>query len=205
MTMARVHTQSNPRRGVGAGSKQSAAKRTSIRARAEATPGGGAAADKPTPVGKQGELRKLGDSDLMVSEICLGTMTWGKQNTEREAHQQLNYAVGDRGVNFIDTAEMYPVPTEAETQGLTDKYIGSWLRKGSTRREDIVLATKVSGRSERITWLPRENDETPRVKRKHIMESVEHSLERLGTDYIDLLQIHWPDRYVPLFGGGEGA
>lgn len=173
-----------------------------IRSRRVAVRAEVSSADKSAPVGKPGELRRLGDSDLMVSEICLGSMTWGKQNTEAEAHEQLNYAIGDSGVNFIDTAEMYPVPTEADTQGLTDKYIGSWLRDAtSVRREDVVLATKVSGRSERITWLPRENDETPRVKRKHIMESVEHSLTRLGTDYIDLLQIHWPDRYVPLFGG----
>jgi len=164
------------------------------------TTGSAPAAQKPSPFGQPGERRKLGDSDLMVSECCLGTMTWGKQNTEKEAHEQLNFAVGDSGVNFIDTAEMYPIPTEAGTQGLTDKYIGNWLKRGSTRREDIVLATKVSGRSERITWLPRENNETPRVTRKQIMESVEFSLQRLNTDYIDLLQIHWPDRYVPLFG-----
>ena len=96
-----------------------------------------------------------------------------------EASSQLYYAF-ENGVNFIDTAEMYPVPTEADTQGLTDKYIGSWLKQGNVRREDVVLASKVSGRSERITWLPREGGETPRVKRKHIMESVEHSLTRLA-------------------------
>ena len=84
--------------------------------------------------------RNLGeDGSLRVSEAMLGTMTWGEQNTEAEAFEQLDYAL-EHGVNFIDTAEMYPVPTEAETQGLTDKYIGSWLKKGSTRREDIVLA-----------------------------------------------------------------
>ena len=187
------------RRGVGFGEEnvgRREAMETSVRAAAEDSP-----SPSPSLFGKPGELRRLGDSDLMVSEICLGSMTWGKQNTEREAHDQLNFAIGESGVNFIDTAEMYPVPTEPETQGRTDKYIGSWLRTSSVRREDVVLATKVSGRSERITWLPRENNETPRVKRKHIMESVEHSLSRLGTDYIDLLQIHWPDRYVPLFGG----
>eukprot|EP00982_Pelagococcus_subviridis_P012947 31203-Pelagococcus_subviridis.AAC.4 len=151
----------------------------------------------PARKGNPGELRLLGDSDLMISEICLGTMTFGKQNTERDAHAQLSYAV-DAGVNFIDTAEMYPVPTEAARQGKTDEYIGTWLR--SRRREDVVLATKVSGRSDRITWLPRGDNETPRVKRKHIMESVEHSLSRLQVDHIDLLQIHWPDRYVSLFG-----
>ena len=144
------------------------------------------------------ELKKvrLGSSDLVVPEICLGTMTWGQQNSEQDAHNQLTYAL-DRGINFMDTAEMYPVPTKAETQGKTDVYISSWLKK--QKRDAIVLATKVSGRSDRITWL-REHQDTTKVDKKNIMYSVEKSLERLGTDYIDLLQIHWPDRYVPLFG-----
>lgn len=146
------------------------------------------------------KLRKLGDSDLMVNEICLGTMTWGKQNTEEEAHQQLTYAIKERGINFIDTAEMYPVPTEATTQGRTDKYIGSWLKKGEVARDKIILATKVSGASERITWV-RDSGKGTRVSAADIKESVDKSLKRLGTDYIDLLQIHWPDRYVSLFGG----
>lgn len=143
-------------------------------------------------------LRELGSSALVVPEVCLGTMTWGKQNTEAEAHEQLSYAK-DRGVNFLDTAEMYPVPTEAETQGRTDRYIGSWLKE--QKREDIILATKVCGRSDRIDWV-RNGGANPIVDRKNILESVEKSLERLQTDYIDLLQIHWPDRYVPLFGDG---
>lgn len=140
--------------------------------------------------------RRLGNSDLVVPEICLGTMTWGKQNTETEAHEQLSYAL-DQGINFLDTAEMYPVPTEAETQGLTDKYIGTWLK--DQKRDDLILASKVCGRSDRITWI-REEGATPTVTAEQIMWSVEQSLARLQTDYIDLLQIHWPDRYVPLFG-----
>lgn len=140
---------------------------------------------------------RLGDSDLLVSECCLGTMTWGNQNTEEEAHEQLNYA-WECGVNFLDTAEMYPVPPSQETQGKTDIYIGTWLKQ--QRREDVILATKVSGYG-RQSYL-REGGELPRVNEKNIVESVDKSLQRLGTDYIDLLQIHWPDRYVPLFGAG---
>lgn len=147
-------------------------------------------------VTKLPKMRQLGDSDLIVSDICLGTMTWGKQNTEQEAHAQLSYAF-DSGINFLDTAEMYPVPVEAATQGTTDRYISTWLK--NQKREDVILATKVCGRSDRVTWV-REGDESPKVDRKNIMYSVEKSLMRLNTDYIDLLQIHWPDRYVPLFG-----
>jgi len=140
-------------------------------------------------------IRKLGDSDLMVSEICLGTMTWGEQNTEADAHEQMSYAFAN-GVNFMDTAELYPVPTKAESQGKTDQYIGTWLK--NQKREDVILASKVCGRSDRLTWFRDEG--TPIVDRKNIMEGVEKNLVRLQTDYIDLLQIHWPDRYVPLFG-----
>lgn len=126
-------------------------------------------------------------------------MTWGKQNTEAEAHQQLSYA-WDMGINFMDTAEMYPVPTEAATQGRTDLYIGTWLKGSGRRREDVVLATKVSGYSERTTWV-RNPQRTTRVTADQIKESVDASLKRLQVDHVDLLQIHWPDRYVPLFGG----
>lgn len=145
---------------------------------------------------KAADRVKLGDSDLSVSACCLGTMTWGKQNTEAEAHEQLSFAL-DQGINFIDTAEMYPVPTEASTQGLTDKFIGSWLK--GRKREEVVLASKVSGYSDRTTWV-RDPPRTTRVDRQQIVESVDASLKRLGTSHIDLLQIHWPDRYVPLFG-----
>ncbi|KXZ41733.1 hypothetical protein GPECTOR_301g817 [Gonium pectorale] len=142
----------------------------------------------------------LGDSDLLVSACCLGTMTWGKQNTEAEAHEQLSYA-WDMGINFMDTAEMYPVPVEAATQGRTDRYIGTWLKSGLRKREEVVLATKVSGYSDRSPWV-RNPPRTTRVNREQILESVDASLKRLQVDHVDLLQIHWPDRYVPLFGSG---
>lgn len=135
---------------------------------------------------------------MTVSEVCLGTMTWGKQNTIDEGVEQLNVAFDQYGLNFLDTAEMYPVPTEASTQGATDETVGKWLK--TRKREDVVLASKVCGASDRIDWVRKDNRK-PRVTKADIVESVESSLERLGTDYIDLLQIHWPDRYVPLFGG----
>ncbi|KAI9087495.1 hypothetical protein K1719_030635 [Acacia pycnantha] len=142
------------------------------------------------------EYRKLGDSDLNISEITLGTMTFGEQNTEKEAHDMLSYAFG-HGINALDTAEMYPIPINQETQGRTDLYIGSWLKSQS--RDKIILATKVSGYTERLTYL-RDNAKVVRVDASNIKESVEKSLKRLGTDYIDLLQIHWPDRHVGAFG-----
>ncbi|XAR48962.1 hypothetical protein NMG60_11031960 [Bertholletia excelsa] len=140
--------------------------------------------------------RKLGDSDLNISEITMGTMTFGEQNTEKEAHEMLSYAF-ERGINALDTAETYPIPIKKETQGRTDIYVGNWLK--SQPRDKVILATKVSGYSERSTYL-RDNAKVVRVDAANIRESVEKSLKRLNTDYIDLLQIHWPDRYVPLFG-----
>ncbi|KAK3032044.1 hypothetical protein RJ639_035481 [Escallonia herrerae] len=142
------------------------------------------------------EYRKLGYSDLVLSEITLGTMTFGEQNTEEEAHEMLAYAF-EQGVNAIDTAEAYPIPVRKETQGRTDLYTGSWLK--SQPRDKVILATKVCGYSERSSYL-RENANVLRVDAANIKESVEKSLKRLNTDYIDLLQIHWPDRYVALFG-----
>ncbi|CAL0333515.1 unnamed protein product [Lupinus luteus] len=142
------------------------------------------------------EYRKLGDSDLNISEITLGTMTFGEQNTEKESHGILNYAF-ENGINALDTAEAYPIPMKKETQGSTDLYVGSWLKSQS--RDKIILATKVCGYSERASYL-RDNANILRVDAANIKESVEKSLKRLGTDYIDLLQIHWPDRYVALFG-----
>eukprot|EP01082_Thalassiosira_pseudonana_P002265 g2343.t1 g2343 contig11:1227099-1228553(+) len=141
---------------------------------------------------------KLGSSELVVSKVCMGTMTFGEQNTLEEGVEQLNRAFDEYGVNFLDTAEMYPVPTKAETAGKTDKAVASFLK--SFPRQDVILATKVSGRSDRINWLRTDGSSTI-VNRKQILESVDASLERLGTDYIDLLQIHWPDRYTGgLFG-----
>ena len=144
------------------------------------------------------DYRKLGRTDLEVSAICLGTMTFGQQNSESDGHAQLDYAV-ERGVNFIDTAEIYSIPPRPETQGSTERIIGSWLaRRGG--RDKVVLATKVCGRGD-ANWL-REKGETPRLDRRNIAYAVEGSLKRLQTDYIDLYQLHWPDRAMLLFGAG---
>lgn len=143
------------------------------------------------------EYRKLGKTDIDVSAIGLGTMTFGEQNSEAEAHDQLDYAL-DRGVNFIDAAEMYPVPPRAETQGLTEQYIGSWLAR-TGRRDEIVLATKVTGHARTNMDYIRDGD-TPRLTPAHIRRAVEASLTRLQTDYVDLYQLHWPDRFTNMFG-----
>ena len=128
----------------------------------------------------------------------MGTMTFGEQNTIDEGVEQLNKAWDEYGVNFLDTAEMYPVPTKAETAGRTDQAVAKFIKSRS--RDDVILATKVAGRSERINWLRKDGSSTV-VNRKQILESVDASLSRLGVDYIDLLQIHWPDRYIGgLFG-----
>ncbi len=142
--------------------------------------------------------RKLGKSDLVVSEVALGTMTWGEQVTEEQAHAQLNMAVDEYGVNFIDTAELYPVPADPDTAGMSEKILGSWLKKRGNRK-DLVIATKVTGYSDVLTWL-RKDGGAVRLTAAQINEAVEGSLKRLGTDYIDLLQLHWPDRYLNLFG-----
>lgn len=152
--------------------------------------------NKAVPGLKNGmDYVQLGDSDLVVSKVCMGTMTFGEQNTLEEGVEQLKTAFQEYGINFIDTAEMYPVPTKPDTQGRTDQAVAMFLK--TCDRKDIVLATKVSGRSERITWLPRRKPDTPAaITREQILDSVDASLERLGVDYIDLIQIHWPDRYV---------
>ena len=141
--------------------------------------------------------RKLGKTDLEVSEICLGTMTWGEQNTESEGHAQMDYAL-DNGINFFDTAEMYAVPPKKETQGSTEKIIGSWFKERKSR-DKVILATKVSGRSP-LNWL-RDDEKSTEQSREQIFEAVDKSLIRLGLDYIDLYQLHWPDRPMNLFGG----
>jgi aryl-alcohol dehydrogenase-like predicted oxidoreductase len=133
---------------------------------------------------------KLGRTGLDVSLICLGTMTWGQQNTEAEGHQQMDYAL-DRGVTFWDTAEMYSIPPKRETQGSTETIIGSWF-KSRGKRDKVILASKVAGRSD-FDWL-RAGGVQARPNRAQIMTAVEGSLKRLQTDYIDLYQLHWPDR-----------
>jgi len=144
------------------------------------------------------ERRQLGMTDLVVSKVALGTMTFGEQNTEAEAHSQLDYAL-ERGINFIDTAEMYPVMARADTQGSTERFIGSWLKK-SGRRSDVVLATKIAGPNVNMPWIRGANH---CLDATNIRAAVEDSLRRLHTDYIDLYQIHWPSRNLPIFGANS--
>jgi aryl-alcohol dehydrogenase-like predicted oxidoreductase len=143
-------------------------------------------------------MQKLGQTGLSVSRVCLGTMTFGEQNTEADAHSQLDYAI-ERGINFIDTAEMYPVPPKAATQGSTERFVGSWLKKSGCRA-DIVLATKAAGPNPNQTWIRggRQN-----LDAANIRAALEDSLRRLQTDYVDLYQLHWPSRNVPIFGANS--
>jgi aryl-alcohol dehydrogenase-like predicted oxidoreductase len=137
---------------------------------------------------------KLGNSDLSVSKVCLGTMTFGDQNTLAEAHEQLDYAVA-QGINFIDTAEMYPVPPKAETYTKTEPIIGAWLK--NQQRDKLIIGSKISGPRRGMPWI-RNNEFS--LDRATIRAALHDSLTRLQTDYIDLYQIHWPERNVPLFG-----
>lgn len=134
----------------------------------------------------------LGSSGLNVSRVCLGTMTWGTQNTQQDADEQLAYALS-KGVNFIDTAEMYSIPPNAESYGKTETIIGNWLARNPQTRGDIILASKIS------PGLPYARDGKP-LTRATINEAVDASLKRLQTDYIDLYQLHWPNRTSPHFG-----
>ena len=133
-------------------------------------------------------------TDVKVSKICLGSMTWGNQNSEEEGHEQLDYAL-DKGVNFIDTAEMYPVPASPETQGRTSEIIGNWLEKRKNR-DKVIIASKIVGRSSDYTAHIRTNG----LQGNAIEEAVNAELKRLKTDYIDLYQIHWPERISNTFG-----
>jgi len=142
------------------------------------------------------KYRKLPGTDLDVSEVCLGSMTWGQQNSEPEAHAQLDYAVA-QGINFVDTAEMYPVPPNATTQGRTESHIGTWLAR--QRRDKLVIATKIAGPGRR-DWIREGRTD---ITRGTIAEAVDTSLARLRTTYIDIYQIHWPQRNVPMFGSTE--
>jgi len=165
------------------------------------------------PICLRAAKRKLGSSSLDVTEACLGTMTWGVQNTEEEAHAQLDYAIKERGINFIDTAELYPVPmTAAEwCPGTTEDYIGSWLAKNPKHRSEILVATKVVGffpksRVAARRQLPEcaaESWPDGRLDAKSVKAACDASLRRLKRDHIDLYQLHWPDRYVPIFGSTE--
>lgn len=138
------------------------------------------------------QYSKLGRTGLDVSRVCLGTMTWGEQNTEEEAHDQMDYAL-ERGVNFWDTAELYSIPIHAETQGNTERYIGSWFAK-TGKRDQVILATKIAGVGPE--WIrggvPLSGD--------GICAAIDTSLKRLQTDYVDVYQLHWPNRPFPHFG-----
>ena len=135
----------------------------------------------------------LPHTDLEVSKICLGTMTWGKQNTEDEGHQQMDYAL-DQGINFFDTAELYPVPAHADRYAHTEIIIGNWFKK-TGNRDKIVLASKIAGKAPFTKFI-----RTTGFRRESIVEAVEGSLKRLQTDYIDLYQLHWPERNTNYFG-----
>ena len=135
----------------------------------------------------------LPQTNIKVSKICLGTMTWGEQNTEAEGHEQMDYAV-KKGINFFDVAEMYPVPARAETYGFTEKIIGTWLKKTGNRSK-IILATKIAGPGDYTAHI-----RTNGFSKEGITDAVHNSLKRLQTDYIDLYQLHWPERPVNSFG-----
>ncbi len=138
------------------------------------------------------QLNPLANTNLQVSQICLGTMTWGEQNTEAQAHEQMDYALA-QGIQFFDTAEMYPVPPKEDTQGLTEKYIGSWFKQRQNR-DKIILASKVAGPG--IAHVRAGSE----LSSKHIEQAINSSLKRLNTDYIDLYQLHWPARNTNFFG-----
>jgi len=142
-------------------------------------------------------FKKLGNTDLKVSTICLGTMTWGEQNNQKDAFDQMDYAL-DKGVNFFDTAELYSVPMKAETRGKTSQYIGEWFLK-TKKRNKIILADKVAGTSG-MDWL-RPNNEKTSLNKKQIEFACNRSLKDLKTDYIDLYQVHWTDRPSGAFSG----
>ncbi len=141
------------------------------------------------------QFRKLGNTGIDVSALCLGTMTWGQQNTEAQAHQQLDMAM-EAGANFIDTAEMYPPPGSAKTQGRTEEILGKWLER-SGQREHLIIASKVTGPGE---WVGYIRHGTGYRGRRNIEDALDGSLRRLHTDYIDLYQTHWPDRETNIFG-----
>jgi aryl-alcohol dehydrogenase-like predicted oxidoreductase len=136
----------------------------------------------------------LPNTEIKVSKICLGTMTFGQQNTEAEGHAQMDYAV-EQGVNFFDTAEMYSVPAREETYGSTEKIIGTWFKK-TGKREEVVLASKIAGPNPNFSYMREKNDFSP----ASIKYALDNSLQRLQTEYLDLYQLHWPERKTNFFG-----
>jgi aryl-alcohol dehydrogenase-like predicted oxidoreductase len=140
--------------------------------------------------------RPLGRTGLHVPVLCFGSMLFGEGTSYPEASRLLDSCMG-YGINFFDSAEMYPVPQSAETSGLSEQYLGQWLRDSQWKREDVVISTKAAGPSGKMLWI---RNGPERIDKRNIKEAIEGSLMRLGTDYIDLYQLHWPDRYVPMFG-----
>lgn len=140
------------------------------------------------------EYTTLNHTDIYISRLCLGSMTWGEQNTEQQAHQQLDYAI-ERGINFVDTAELYPSPPKAGTYGKTEEIIGNWVAKGN--RDKIILASKVCGPARSLPWI---RDGKSYFSKQIITTALHGSLKRLKTDYIDIYQLHWPDRITNMFG-----
>ncbi len=139
------------------------------------------------------KYRKLGHSELMVSEVCLGSMTWGMQNSQKEAFAQIDHALA-QGINFVDTAELYAVPPSEDTYGKTEQIIGNWIAQNSQRREEVILASKIVGNG--LPWIRGGS----KISAETIKEALDASLKRLQTDYIDLYQLHWPNRSYPHFG-----
>ncbi len=139
------------------------------------------------------KYRKLGHSELMVSEVCLGSMTWGMQNSQKEAFAQIDHALA-QGINFVDTAELYAVPPSEDTYGKTEQIIGNWIAQNSQRREKVILASKIVGNG--LPWIRGGS----KISGETIKEALDASLKRLQTDYIDLYQLHWPNRSYPHFG-----
>ncbi|MBT3504947.1 MAG: NADP(H)-dependent aldo-keto reductase [Piscirickettsiaceae bacterium] len=142
------------------------------------------------------DYKTLGHTDIKVSTICLGTMTYGEQNTEAEGHSQLDYAL-ERGINFIDTAELYAIPPKAETYGKTEAIIGTWLAKRGCR-DDIILASKIAGPG--LDFVRHIRNGETKFNTEHISQALNSSLARLKTDYVDLYQLHWPERQTNYFG-----
>jgi aryl-alcohol dehydrogenase-like predicted oxidoreductase len=143
------------------------------------------------------KYRKFGNTDLNVSVICLGTMTFGEQNNQQDGFDQMDYAL-ERGVNFFDTAELYAVMPRKETYGLTEEVIGNWFSKRKNR-DKVILASKIASKSDGLEWI-RGGSESLGFDLKNMSEAIDASLKRLKTDYIDLYQLHWPERKVPRFG-----